>query len=95
MSRRTGGGANTLAFVVAAAVGIAGGWLLAQSHDTANRHGLFARSAWRRFAALGWLERHGDAEAIGVLRDYLAWERQPTLRARGRSVLAALEAGAA
>ena len=93
MSRRSGGGALT--FLAAAALGLAGGWLLAQSHDAANREGLFSGSAWRRFAALGWLERHGDAAAIPVLRDYLAWERHGPLLARGRQVLAALEAGAA
>lgn len=92
MSRSTG---SVFATVLgAAAVGLAGGWLLAQGHDRANRRELFAPAAWRRVAALGWLERHGDATALPLLRDYLAWERQSALRDRARRVIGWLEAGA-
>lgn len=90
MSRRA---AATATLAGAALVGLAGGLWLARSHDRAHRHDLFARSAWRRHAALGHLEREGDAEAVGVLRDYLAWEPVAALRTRGARILAALEAG--
>ncbi len=93
MSRRTTGAA--VSFLGAALVGVAGGWWLARSHDAAHRHELFASSTWRRFAALGWLERHGDAAALPLLRDYLAWEQQPPLRNRAKKVLATLESAAA
>lgn len=77
-------------FVAATLVGVAGGWLLARTHDYVQRKDLFARYPWKRFAALGWLEREGDATAIPVLQDYLAWERSPALRARARRVIGTL-----
>ncbi len=91
----TGGtGSRLLTVTTALAVGLAGGWWLARGNDRVHRRALFARSRWRRFAALGWLERHGDAAALPVLRDYLAWEREPALRHRARRVLGALEVAA-
>ena len=78
----------------ATAVGLAGGWLLAQRHNRVHRAELFASSAWRRVAALGWLERHGDAESLPLLRDYVAWEPQPALRTRARRVIGWLESTA-
>jgi hypothetical protein len=84
-----------LATVTAATlIGVAGGWMLAQGHHRAHRNELFAGSAWRRLAALGWLERHGDATALPLLRDYLAWEPQPALRSRARRVASWLESAA-
>ncbi|HET9064703.1 MAG TPA: hypothetical protein VFN22_02630 [Gemmatimonadales bacterium] len=77
-------------FVAATLVGVAGGWLLARTHDYVQRQDLFARQPWRRFAALGWLERAGDTTALPVLQDYLDWERTPALRARARRVIASL-----
>ena len=72
-------------------MGLAAGWWLARSHDRAHRHQLFAASSWRRLAALGWLESHGDSSALPLLRDYLSWERQPTLKTRAQRVMALLE----
>ena len=80
--------------LVGAAIGGVGGWLLAQGHDHANRRELFAGAAWRRNAALGWLERHGTPDALPLLRDYLAWEPQAALRSRARRVIGWLEAAA-
>lgn len=91
MSRTTG---TVFATLLGAAVGLAGGWLLAQGHDRANRRELFAPAAWRRHAALGWLERHGDASALPLLRDYMAWEPQAPLRSRARRVIGWLERAA-
>lgn len=79
-------------FAGAALVGVVGGLWLARSVDRTQRDALFAKSAWRRHAAIGFLEREGDAESIGVLRDYLAWETSPALRSRGERALASLEA---
>ncbi len=87
-------GTLTVTLLGTAALGLAGGWLLAQGHRQVSREALFARSSWRRFAALGWLERHGDAGALPLLRDYLGWEREPLLRNRARKVLARLEVAA-
>lgn len=90
MNRRGTTAAAT--FAGAALVGLAGGWWLAQSYDRTQKHRLFAPSAWRRRAALGFLERQGSVEAIPLLRDYLAWEFVPVLRARGHRILAHFEA---
>lgn len=82
-------------FAGAALLGLAGGWLLAQRHDRLHAGDLFADAAWKRFAALGWLEREADPEALPLLQDYLAWERTPTLRHRARRLMHALEAAIA
>ncbi len=92
MSRGPSG--STL-FVGAALLGLAGGWLLAQRHDRIHSEDLFADAAWKRFAALGWLEREADPESLPLLQDYLAWERTPTLQQRARRLVIALEAAIA
>lgn len=92
MSRGPSG--STL-FVGAALLGLAGGWLLAQRHDRIHSEDLFADAAWKRFAALGWLEREADPESLPLLHDYLSWERTPTLQQRARRLVHALEAAIA
>lgn len=82
----------TTAFLAAAAVGAVGGWLLARGHDERHREDLFSPVAYRRFAALGWLERQLEPETLPLLQDYLAWERVPALTSRARKLVAALEA---
>jgi hypothetical protein len=89
--RRTGTAATILG---AAMVGIAGGVLLSRWMHRVNREELFDRSAWRRLAALGWLERHGGESAVPLVRDYLAWEQQAPLRAKASRILRKLEAAA-
>lgn len=89
--RRTGTAATILG---AAMVGIAGGVLLSRWMHRVNREELFDRSAWRRLAALGWLERHGGESAVPLVRDYLAWEQQAPLRAKASRLLRKLEAAA-
>jgi hypothetical protein len=79
------------AFIGAALVGAAGGWLLARRHDRSHRHDLFSPRAYRRFAALGWIASAGDPESVALMHDYVAWEREPALRRRGLGILAALE----
>ena len=90
MSRRDSTAIAT--FAGAALVGVVGGLWLARSVDRTQRDALFSKNTLRRHAALGFLEREGDAESIGLLRDYLAWETQPALRSRGGRILASLEA---
>ena len=61
------------------AAGVVGGWMLAQ----------------RRLAALGYLAGQTGVDTIRVLRDYLAWERQPVLRRRAQAILRGLESSLA
>ena len=89
MSQRSANPASV--FAGAAFVGLVGGWLLARGHDSAHRNDLFSCSAWRRFGALGWLERNGDVASIPVLHDYLSWESHGVLRARAQRVITSLE----
>ena len=48
---------------------------------------LFAASAVQRAAALGWLARSPSVENARLLRDYIGWERRPTLRRRAERTL--------
>ena len=83
---------TTSLFVGAAAVGLVGGWLLARRWDATQRRELFSPQAHRRLAALGWLEGELDPATLPLIQDYLAWEPKPSLRARGRHLVTALEA---
>ena len=82
-------------FAGAMAVGAATGWALAQRRFTARQRDLFSPRPLRRLGALGYLAGHGGVETVRLLRDYLAWERQPVLRRRARAILRGLEAGLA
>jgi hypothetical protein len=92
MSRR--GGTLTPTLLGATLVGLAGGVLLSRWLHRVHRDELFDRRAWRRLAALGWLEEHGTEAAVPLMRDYLAWEPRPALRAKATQVLRRLEAAA-
>jgi hypothetical protein len=48
---------------------------------------LFASSALQRAAALGWLAQSPSVENARLLRDYIRWERRPTLRRRAERTL--------
>ena len=85
---------TTSLFVGAAAAGLVGGWLLARRWDASQRRELFSPQAHRRMAALGWLEGELDPATLPLMKDYLAWEPKPVLRARGRRLVSALEASA-
>ena len=45
----------------------------------------------RRLAALGYLAGQDGVETARLLRDYLAWERQPVLRRRAEAILKRLK----
>ena len=68
-------------------MGAAAGWVLAQRRLTFHRRDLFSPRPMRRLAALGYLAGQGGPETAQLLRDYLAWERQPMLRRRADAIL--------
>jgi hypothetical protein len=80
-----------LVFTGGAVVGAAAGWVLAQRRLSFHRRDLFHPSAMRRLAALGFLAGQSGVETARLLRDYLAWERQPMLRRRAEAILKRLE----
>jgi hypothetical protein len=82
---------RSLLFAGGAVVGAATGWVLAQRRLTFHRRDLFSPRPMRRLAALGYLAGQGDVETVRLLRDYMAWERQPVLRRRAETILRRLE----
>jgi hypothetical protein len=83
---------RTLVFVGGMALGLTGGWLLAQQRLTYHRRDLFSPRPLRRLAALGFLAGQHEVETVRLLRDYLAWERQPMLRRRAEAIVRRMEA---
>jgi hypothetical protein len=80
-----------LLFAGGAMLGATAGWVLAQRRLTFHRRDLFSPSPIRRLGALGYLAGQGGVETARLLRDYLAWERQPMLRRRAEAILKRLE----
>ena len=72
--------------------GAVAGWVFAQRRLITHRRDLFSPRPLRRLAALGYLAGEGDVETVRLLRDYLAWERQPMLRRRAEGLLRRMEA---
>ena len=72
--------------------GAAVGMLVAQRHLGRHREDLFSPRPLRRFAALGNLAATEGVERVAVLRDYLQWERDPSLRRRAGAILRRMEA---
>jgi hypothetical protein len=79
-------------FVGGLAVGAMAGWTLAQRRLATHQRDLFSPRPLRRLAALGYLAGQAGIDTIRLLRDYLAWERQPVLRRRAMAILRGLEA---
>ena len=73
-------------------LGLTTGWLLAQRRLAWHRKDLFSRHPLRRHAALGFLAGQSDVDTIRLLRDYMAWERQPMLRRRAEVIVRRMEA---
>lgn len=84
-----------LVFAGGVAFGVAAGWLLAQERLAFHRRDLFNPRPLKRLAALGFLAGKGDVDTIRLLRDYLAWERQPMLRRRAETIVRRMEANLA
>jgi hypothetical protein len=72
--------------------GALAGWLLAQRRLSTHQRDLFSPRPLRRLGALGYLAGQTGVETVRLLRDYLAWERQPVLRRRAQTILRGLEA---
>jgi hypothetical protein len=68
------------------------GWTLAQRRRSTHQAALFSPRPLRRLAALGFLAGRTGVATVRLLRDYVAWERQPVLRRRAQAVLRRLEA---
>jgi hypothetical protein len=79
-------------FVGGVLAGAAGGWLLAQGRFSYHRRDLFSPRPLRRLAALGYLAGQDGVDTVRLLRDYLAWERQPMLRRRAEAIVRRMEA---
>lgn len=66
---------------------------LAWSHlQRQYRRDLFSRHPLRRFAALSYLRTRPSMGTLRLLREYIAWERTPSLRERGVSLMRNIEA---
>ena len=70
--------------------GVALGALAWRRQQAAAHDQLFAASAVQRAAAIGWLARTPSVENARLLRDYIRWERRPTLRRRAERALDSL-----
>jgi high-affinity Fe2+/Pb2+ permease len=73
-------------------VGVSAGWMMAQRRLAYHRRDLFSPRPLRRLAALGFLAGQNEVETVRLLRDYLAWERQPMLRRRAQAIVRRMEA---
>ena len=70
--------------------------MVAQRRLATHQRDLFSPRPLRRLGALGYLSRGGPSvDTIRLLRDYLAWERQPVLRRRAQAILRGLESSLA
>jgi len=83
---------RSMVFLGGLALGVTGGWLLPQPRLTYHRRDLFSPRPLRRLAALGFLAGQNEVETVRLLRDYLAWERQPMLRRRAEAIVRRMEA---
>ncbi len=81
-----------ITFAGGVAFGAVAGWLLAQKRLVSHRRDLFSARPLRRLAALGFLAGQDGVETVRLLRDYLAWERQPVLRRRAETIVRRMEA---
>jgi hypothetical protein len=69
------------------AIGLAAGALLWRTQMNRSRRDLFSGNRVRRLAALGYLDGDRSRASAGLLRDYVAWERNASLRRRGERML--------
>jgi hypothetical protein len=80
-----------IGMLVAATAGLLG-LLFVRDQMSRHRRDLFSTRPLRRLAALGYIAGRPPAvESVRLLRDFVAWERQPLIRNRAIQVLARLE----
>lgn len=78
--------------VLAAAAASLLGTLFVRDQMARHSRDLFSSRPLRRLAALGYIAGRPPAvESVRLLRDYVAWERQPLIRRRAVQVLSRLE----
>jgi hypothetical protein len=81
-----------LTFAGGVAFGAVAGWVMAQRRLETHRRDLFSPRPLRRLAALGFLAGQDGVDTVRLLRDYLAWERQPMLRRRAEAIVRRMQA---
>lgn len=74
-------------FAVGVIAGLIVGAVAWSGAQHAYRRDLFSRHPLRRFAALGHLAGRPSVATVQLLREYVAWERRPSLRARAVRML--------
>ena len=72
--------------------GVAAGTLLWSRLQHTHRRDLFSAHRLRRIAALSFLRARPTVHTAQLLREYIAWERNPVLRQRGVRLLHRVEA---
>ncbi|MBC7562923.1 MAG: hypothetical protein H7305_08395 [Gemmatimonadaceae bacterium] len=72
------------------AAGVMVGALAWRRQQDSAHDQLFSSSTVQRAAAIGWLARTPSVKNARLLRDYIRWERRPTLRRRADRALASL-----
>jgi hypothetical protein len=92
MSRRR---MSTLTWIgLGLAAGVAIGIVAWSTYQDRHAHSLFSPKPRRRLAALSRLSSPDGPEAtvdtVATLREYVAWERHPLLKRRGKELLARL-----
>lgn len=78
--------------LLAGLLGLVAGVGLAQHSISRYRRALFSARPLKRLSALGYLSAYPTVETVRLLRDYIAWERQPMLRRRAEALVRRMEA---
>lgn len=80
-----------IGLLAAAAAGVLG-VLFVRDQMSRHRRDLFSSRPLRRLAALGYIAGGPPTvDSIRLLRDYIAWERQPLIRRQAVQVLGKME----
>lgn len=80
-----------IGLLVAAAASVLG-LLFVRDQMSRHRRDLFSTRPLRRLAALGYIAgAPPSVDAIRLLRDYIAWEKQPLIRRQAIQVLGKME----
>lgn len=80
-----------IGLLVAASASVLG-LLFVRDQMSRHRRDLFSTRPLRRLAALGYIAGTAPSvDAIRLLRDYIAWEKQPLIRRQAVQVLGKME----